>query len=210
MRFGVSEQRVNARVRRLLEAGLVGANAAAQERATLGVSDPTWLAPGRVGRAPAAAHRYSAAVTTWRSRGLWRTTSRRAASDQETAPADRTGMPTGRAPDARRGGHADIQSQGRRQRRWPDLVQVAGERRRAIELELSIKHTARLQAIIDGYRVSGFDEVLWLVEDPNLRRRLTTMTAHTLLGHAIARRAGRATGTACHLLARARSRTGLV
>ncbi len=60
------------------------------------------------------------------------------------------------------------------QRRWPDLVEGLPDRRkRAIEVELAVKHTRRLEAIIWAYRYSDtFADVLWLVENPALLRRL--------------------------------------
>jgi hypothetical protein len=71
--------------------------------------------------------------------------------------------------------------EGRRHRRWPDLVIDYGDPRRAIELELTVKHTPRLRAIIDAYQLVGaFDEVLWLVEQPGLRRRVEEMISNKL------------------------------
>jgi hypothetical protein len=74
----------------------------------------------------------------------------------------------------------DVVSNGGRERRWPDLVIDFGDRRRAVELELSVKHTARLERILAGYHGEGtFEEVLWLVESPPLRRRLERLLAST-------------------------------
>jgi hypothetical protein len=46
-------------------------------------------------------------------------------------------------------------------------------RRRAVELELAVKHSSRMQAIVHAY-ADGlvFDQVLWLVEQPAHRARV--------------------------------------
>lgn len=78
---------------------------------------------------------------------------------------------------------------GKRQRRWPDLVLDFGERRRAIELELAVKHTRRLEQIVEAYqRDRTFDEVLWLVEVPTLLVRLETMIERNRSGPPALRR----------------------
>jgi len=178
VRFGVCEQRVNARVRRLLEAGLVGGMRPHKNaRRLVFLTQRGSLQLGLGERRPPRTDvqlRHELAIAMLVAR-------------QEAQRPGETDLLTEReCRRAERESHqrwsADVQHQGRRQRRWPDLVQVDGMRRRAIELELSIKHTRRLQAIVDGYRISPFEEVLWLVEDPNLERRLTTMAERTSWG----------------------------
>ncbi len=83
---------------------------------------------------------------------------------------------------------AGEQSGGTRGQRWPDLVLVIdGHRRVAIELELSAKHTPRLQRIVAGYLLSDYHRVIFYVDDLPLARRLAQLRDAQIARHASGR-----------------------
>jgi hypothetical protein len=76
------------------------------------------------------------------------------------------------------GGASTSTTDGRQRRRWPDLAIDFGNRRQAVELELAVKHTARLRRIVESYQsTSTCREVVWVVEQPRLRERLQSLVA---------------------------------
>ncbi len=169
VRFGVTEQRVNTRARRLIGAGLLGAmrahnNARRLVFLTRRGSMTLGLGERRAPRTDVQV-RHELAIVMLVARleqGLPLGRSL-VLTERECRRAEReTGRPWS----------ASVYYQGRRQRRWPDLVALIDGKRRAIELELTPKHTPRLEAIIRAYRYSEFNEVLWLTDVEPLRRRL--------------------------------------
>jgi hypothetical protein len=177
VRFGVSEQRVNARVRRLLAAGLLGehrphasaSRAVYLSAAGAGVMELPRRKPPRADTQRRHELALAAIVADLETNPAW-PAGARLLTERECRQAERAGQ---------RRWSVEMLHDGRRQRRWPDLVIDYGERRRAIELELAVKHTPRLQAIVGAYQLDGaFDEVLWLVEQARLRRRLNEMIAN--------------------------------
>lgn len=88
--------------------------------------------------------------------------------------------------------HVQVRGEGPRglSQRWPDIVLVdAHDRRVAVELEFSVKHTARLERIVEGFLDSrNYEQVLFLVNTLPLARRLTG-----LIREGTARRASNAT-----------------
>lgn len=173
LRFGVSEQRINARVRRFVREDLVAVHRehVSQSRAIYltsrgaSVIDQPRRKPPRadtqrrhelaIARLVAEFELHPSAVTA------------RVYTERECRQAEAAGD---------RRWSVDVLAEGRTQRRWPDLVIDFGDRRQAIELELAVKHTVRLRAIIESYQFAyEFDELLWLVEQPALHRRLSLM-----------------------------------
>ncbi|RKQ90472.1 hypothetical protein C8N24_0276 [Solirubrobacter pauli] len=88
--------------------------------------------------------------------------------------------------------HVTVRGEGPRglAERWPDIVLVDSQDRRvAVELEFSPKHTARLQRIVEGFLDSReYAQVLYLVDSVPLARRLTR-----LIDDGTARRSANAT-----------------
>ena len=158
LRFGASEQRINARVRRFIDAGLVAVSRdhVSQARA-LYLTARGAQAVGQPRRKPPRAEtqrRHELAVA--RLVAEHELAGHRVMTERECRQAERN--------DPGRRWSIDL-SGG--EKRWPDLVVDLGDRRRAVELELAIKHTARLRDIVDGYQqATTFDAVLWLVEHP--------------------------------------------
>lgn len=72
--------------------------------------------------------------------------------------------------------HVSVRGEGPRglSERWPDIVIVdAQDRRVAVELEFSVKHTARLARIVDGFlRSREYAQVIYVVNNVPLARRL--------------------------------------
>jgi DNA-binding Lrp family transcriptional regulator len=174
VRFGVSEQRVNARVRRLLAAGLLEEHRpypSASRTVYLSAAGAAVLEVPR--RKPPRAHtkrRHELAlaeIVASVETNSARPAGARLLTERECRQAERTGE---------RRWSVEVLQDGRCQRRWPDVVIDYGDRRRAIELELAVKHTRRLERIVNAYQIARtFEEVLWLVESPALRGRLELM-----------------------------------
>ena len=174
VRFGVTEQRVNARVRRFLRAGLV-----AEHRPHNNASRVVFLTRrghaqlgGSQRRPPRTdvqrRHELALVMLVARLERGAPPGVRRVMTERECRRAERRDVPQRWS--------IDVTYRTGMQKRWPDLVQCYGEHRRAIEVEFAVKHTARLEAILEGYRYSDtFDEVLWLVESPSLCHRLERM-----------------------------------
>jgi hypothetical protein len=167
LQCGVSEQRINARVRRFLREGLV-----AEHREHVSQSRAIFLTArgasviGQPRRKPPRAdtqRRHELAVV-------------RIAIGLELDPelADARVMSERECRQAEQAGDrfsVEVLTRAGRQKRWPDLVVDFGDdRRQAFELELAIKLTARLDDIVGAYVGSFYREVVWLVELPPPRR----------------------------------------
>jgi DNA-binding MarR family transcriptional regulator len=173
-RFAVTEQRVNARVRRLLSAGLIDEmrphnNASRvvfltrRGARTLGIKERR---PPRTD--VQRRHELALAMLVAQLERGTPAGAPRLMTERECRRAERR--------DRTRRWSVDVTYRAGAQKRWPDLVECDGNRRRAIEAELAVKHTARLEAIVEAYRYSDtFDEVIWLVESPSLCDRLERM-----------------------------------
>lgn len=175
-RFGVSRQQVNARLRRLEEAGLVVRRAERTSAAwTVGLSARGALAVGQPPRRPArtGVQREHELAIAWLLARL---------ENQPDPPPLYTERECRTREAAGAGRYsADILEPGSKAaRRWPDLVAEPDGRRIAIELELTGKGTARLRRIVAGYRAARwFDEVRFLAADAAIARRLTGVIAAT-------------------------------
>lgn len=175
IRFGVTEQRVNARVRRLLGAGLLGAMGHITERRLVYLSQRGSRAIGFGERRPPRSDlqvRHELAIV------------------QLVAEIE-TGLPPGEsfALTERECRRAERRGEGRfsvevapsprnETRRWPDVVVSTGDGLVAIEIELSPKTSQRLQRIISGYGASDYSEVVFLVEGDALRDRINALVEH--------------------------------
>jgi hypothetical protein len=163
--FGVSVQRMRARVARLCDAGLLVAHRThVSEARVLYLSRHGALAIGFRPRKPPRpdAHRVHelaiiALVTALETRFA------KVLTERECRQAERVGGQRY---------SVDVFAGGRRQRRWPDAVLLDGERRIAFEIEFAAKPSSRLSAIVDGYLRGGFDAVRFLVASPALAGRL--------------------------------------
>ena len=168
LRFGVTEQRINARVGRFIAADLV-----AESREHVSQARAVYLT-ARGAQVIGQPRRKAPRAETQRRHEL---AVARLVAEHELAGhqvvTERECRQHERIDDSPRWS-VDV---GAGEKRWPDLVLDLGERRRAVELELAIKHTARLRDIVDGYQSGTFDEVLWLVEHPThlarMRRLIT-------------------------------------
>jgi DNA-binding transcriptional ArsR family regulator len=171
-RFDVSTRRVNARLARLAEAGLVTLH---REH----VSEPRAVfVTARGAAAVGAARRRAPRPDTHRTHELaivW------LAARTELATAGRTDLRVVTEREARsleaagsRRYSADIAKvSDQQERRWPDLVLESSTRRVAVEIELAPKGATRLRGIVEGYAAAPwFDEVRFLVRDERLARRL--------------------------------------
>ncbi len=158
VRFGVSEQRVNARVRRLLEAGLLGelhSRVSARRlvylsrRGARRIGLPLRRAPQPqldVDRQLVLAMLVANIET---HPGAPRVLTEREARGTETETARRLSVTVGM------------------RLRWPDLVIVGPGRLRAVELAFAAKPKKRQRDIIDAYLCSSvFDDVVWIVALP--------------------------------------------
>jgi len=175
VRFGVSEQQVNARVRRLVAAGWVSRS---QER--VGVARV--ISATRTGcRAVGAPIRRAARTDMQREHELelaWlvarlelRNTAGRVLTERESRACEALGGGPRFSVDV-------IERGGRREKRWPDLVLEQPGRRVAVEFERTTKGRDRLARIVAGYRVAGwFDEVHFLAGDAQVARVLARALA---------------------------------
>ena len=172
MRFGVSEQRVNARVRRLLAAGLLG-----EHRPYPSASRAVYLSAAGAAvmelprRKPPRAdtqrrHELAlAAIVAGLERDPARLAGARLLTERECRQAERAG---------------DAALERRGAPRRPSPAPLAGPRHRLRRPSPRDRARARRQAhaapwkrIVDAYQsIATFDEVLWLVELPSLRARL--------------------------------------
>lgn len=169
-RFDVTPQRVNARLRRFEQAGLV-----ALHRSDLTAPRAVFLT-GRGARRLGLRPRRQPRPDTHREHEL--------AIAELTARLERAAEPPrvlterdARATEARGGARcsADVRdSGGVVLRRWPDLVLETGEGARlAVELEFAPKHTGRLRRILNGYAAATwFSELHVLARDEPVRRRI--------------------------------------
>lgn len=164
MRFGVTEQRVNTRVRRLLDAELLGAMAGpiclrrriyVTGRGARKLGLPARRPPGTdfdVGQELLLA-RITAILET-------RHPAVRVLSQRESRNAERT---TGRAHSVH----------GWHRRRFPDLLLTAGGRITALVLVLRVKPKKQLEELLSDFHLSDtFDEVVWLVAHDRANKRL--------------------------------------
>lgn len=168
MRFGVSEQRVNARVRRLLDAGLLGRlETWRHERRLVFLSR---RGAGRVGmalrRPPQPDMEIERELMLGRLVGLIETRSPfdlRVLTQREARQAERS--------TERRHSVATGSS-----RRWPDLIIETGHVRRAVAIESAPVPTKKLAERIQDYVCSdAFDEVVWLVTHEHAEARMTKL-----------------------------------
>lgn len=176
VRFSVSEQRANARVRRLLKAGLldeIRPHVSASRVVFLTGRGSRQLGLGE--RRPPRTdiqrrHELELAMLVARLEQQLPLGAQRLLTERECRRVERRSRGSDRY-------SVDVWDRNHVQKRWPDLVHVHPDgRKRAIEIELAVKHTRRLENILTGYRASGtFREVLWLVENPALLRRLERM-----------------------------------
>jgi len=175
-RFKLSPQRVNARLRRLETAGIIAreSTATTSARAVFVTGVGARRLGLRVRRAPrtSAQREHELAIA-------------RLVAQLETAPgADRRRALTEReqrAAEAQGSGTFSVElrpgSPRGERRRWPDVV-LEGGPRTAIELELSTKSPDRLKRIVAGYACCrDYELVRFLVREPPLARRLTTLVA---------------------------------
>jgi hypothetical protein len=182
VRFGVTEQRVNARVRRFLRAGLVADHRPHNNTSrVVFLTRRGWLSIGMTPRRPPRTdiqRRHELALVMLVAVLEHETPfgQRRVLTERECRAAERR--------DRHRGGerwNVDVVTRYGAQRRWPDLVAVDDRWKLAIEVEFAVKHTRRLEEIVSGYRTTGtFAGVLWLVENPALARRLSRMAEERL------------------------------
>lgn len=178
-RWGVSEQRMRARVRRLEGDGLLrrrreGPNEPARvvvtERgaALVGLSVRTPQARAPLGHELAIIKRVIAIERHFAQHGP--------AGARVLTERDMRREP--RSPQGRPWTVEVMRGRGRRGRRWADYAVETADGRTAVELEFSLKGTSRLRSIVRGYLQSGaFDFVDFVVlereEDAGLRRCLT-------------------------------------
>lgn len=164
MRFGVTEQRINARVRRLLQAGLLGT-----------MAGPICL-------------RRRVYVTGRGARKLGLPVRRPPGADfdvgQELLLARLTAMLETRHPAVRVLSQREARSaerftdrphsvHGRHRRRFPDLLLAAGTQMTALVLVLRFKPKKHLEELLTDFHYSDtFDEVVWLVSHRRDRARL--------------------------------------
>lgn len=184
LRFAISEQRINARIRRFLREELVAVHReyVSQARAIYLTARGASVIEQPRRRPPRAdtQRRHELAVV------------RLAAQLELDPPAAGARVLTEReCRQAERAGDTrwsiDVYEDGRKRRRWPDLVIDFGDRRQAVEIELAVKHTARLKRIVDSYQSEHvFEEVLWLIEQPRLRRRVEKLVAEPAKEHELA------------------------
>jgi DNA-binding MarR family transcriptional regulator len=193
-RWGVSEQRMRARLRRLEAAGLVQrhregprepARIVVTERggAELGLSVRTARAREPLAHELAIIKRVTAIERHFAEHGpdgarvLTERDMRRAARD-EPGRSWSVGI---------------VRERGRRGRRWADYAVETPEGRTAVELEFSMKGTSRLRSIIRGYLESGaFDYVDFVVLDQDVA--LKRLLNRVLEEEGAAERAGRLPG----------------
>ena len=183
LRLQISEQRINARVRRFLREDLVAVHRehVSQSRAIYltargaSVLDQPRRRPPR----PDTQRRHELAVVRLAAQAELNPASpgARVYTERECRQAERAG-------DQR--WSVDVYENGQQRKRWPDLVIDHGDRRQAIELEIAVKHTERLKRIIESYQTEHtFEQVLWLVEQPSLNRRLENLTAEVAREYAV-------------------------
>ena len=169
-RFGVSRQQVNARLRKLEAAGLVGRRAESTTR--------SWtVAATRRGQGVLGLERLRPAGSD-RERdhdlAVARLVAVRERAGETALRTEREARTLERAGTAGRFS-VDVADPGRGQaRRWPDLVLDAPAGRRAIELELSVKSAERLRRILAGYLLATwFTEVRLHFVEAHVGRALT-------------------------------------
>ncbi len=173
-RFGTSRQQINARVRRLEQAGLLERHAHGPMPAWTIVATSRGLAAlGLPPRRPARTavqreHELALAAIVARYERM---------RPETTVHTERDSRRREAAADARYSADVTDPKQGR-SRRWPDLVLEDDGRRIAIELELTPKGIARLRRIVAAYRnAPWFDEIRFLTADPAISRMLQRVTA---------------------------------
>ena len=177
-RFGLSPQRVNARLRRLEAAGIVRREACGrgEARAVFVTASGARRLDLPVRRAPRtdAQRLHELAIARLASELELESDDAtdprtRVLTEREQRTAERVG--TGRF-------HVDLKPGGRGDReRWADLVVLTPARTVAIELELSMKAPDRLRRIVAGYAAAHhFDEVQFLAGTAPIAARLAKLT----------------------------------
>jgi hypothetical protein len=175
-RFGVSVQRSRARLRRLERIGLLGS-----WRGHVSQAKAFWIT-GRGGqvigqrrrRAPqptqAREHEDAIVALATRYERDPRASGISVLTERECRARERRQTPD----DPRYS--VEIYGQTREDRkRWPDLVLELGDRRIAVEIEFSPKHTPRLKDIISGYELSSYERVDFYVVSPRLGARVMSL-----------------------------------
>lgn len=178
-RFGVSEQRTRARVRRLETEGLV-------HRPRRHVSDSAviYLTPAgaraigsRRHRAPRVdthrAHEYALTQLVCQLEltagpGLLVLTERDARDREATGP--------------RRFSVDVSDGRGGTAKRWPDVILVEDGRTVALEVEFAEKGSTRLRQMLDAYLASSMEEVRFLVSSHTLAARLSKLAGQQSQG----------------------------
>lgn len=155
VRFAVTEQRINARVRRLLRAGLLG-----EMRPHISASRVVFLTRrgslqlGLGERRPPRTdvqrrHELELAMLVARVERALPPGEQRMLTERECRRAERASHGYDRY-------SVDVFDRRVTQKRWPDLVVIHPDgRKHAIEIELAVKHTRRLEHIVAGYYAHG-------------------------------------------------------
>jgi hypothetical protein len=169
-RFGVSEQQANARIRRLVAAGLVSRTAggfgqayavALTRRGTRVVGLPERRAPRTDAQR---VHELAIVELVGRlERRLEREAVGRVLTERECR--ERQGLGLGRYSVA-----AFSAGAFREEQRWPDVVIEGPQRKAAFEVEFSPKGAERLRSILDAYATSAYADVCFLVTSPAVAR----------------------------------------
>ena len=176
-RFGLSPQRVNARLRRLEQAGLIAREPSrlTQPRAVY----VTGRGARRLGLRPRRAPRTDAqrdhelAIARLVAHLEQRTNEDRPRPTILTEREQRTKEASGED----RFSVGVRPAQRNERRRWPDLVLDDGAgHRTAIEIELSTKAPERLRRIVAGYATTPlYQRVRFVTRDPRLEQRIATL-----------------------------------
>jgi DNA-binding Lrp family transcriptional regulator len=163
-KFEVSRQQTNLRLRRLTQAGyLQRTDARTQPRLTMLTRKGARAVGLPVRRPPRTdAQREHELALVWLVIELERAGTVQVRTERECRTLEAAGAGEYSVP--------VLQPDRPQERRWPDLVLEGEGRRSAIELELSAKGATRLQAIVDAYAVSNYDEIVFLTGDRSIAR----------------------------------------
>ena len=172
VRFEVSWQQANARVRRLERLGFLGGERehVSQPRAVFLTGKGHELLGWPRRRAPRAQvqREHEAAI-------VWLVTELERAEPHAAVLTERECRRLEDADDPRYSVNV-----GDRRRRWPDIVIESQRARRAIEIEFSPKGTDRLETIVAAYAFCGYAETLFLVKSIALGRRIQALSEPTV------------------------------
>ena len=177
LRFGISEQRINARVRRFLREDLVAVHRehVSQSRAIYLTARGASVIEQPRRRPPRAGHAAPA-----RARG--RCGSPRSSSSTRRRPGARV-LTERECRQAERAGDRAVERRRLRERprsasAGPTSSSTSATAARPSSSSSPSSTPPGCERIIESYEIDGtFEEVLWLVEQPALRRRIETLTA---------------------------------